>query len=70
MVAALQQPGIRHCTDLIGQDPYALHQRLSDMTPTWRDPCVIDTFISARVLRKVRRHSRGGPILQNGNKPC
>jgi len=47
MVAALQQLGIHHCTDLIGQDPYALHCRLTEMTPRWRDPCVIDTFIAA-----------------------
>lgn len=47
MVAALQQLGIHHCTDLVGKNPYALHRRLCDITPKWRDPCVIDTFISA-----------------------
>ena len=70
MVAALQQPGIRHCTDLVGQDPYTLHQRLSDMTPTWRDPCVIDTFISASRFTEGAPPQPWGPILQNGNKPC
>ena len=32
---------------LAGKDPYALYQRLCEITGTRHDPCVLDTFISA-----------------------
>src|SRR3546814_18484883 len=49
--------GIRQCTDLIGQNPYALYQRLCQLNSKRPDPCVIDTFISAV------RFMEGAPAL-------
>ena len=33
--------------ELIGQDPYALYERLCALTATRQDPCVADVFIAA-----------------------
>ena len=43
----LRRLGIEAATDLVGRDPWALYQELSDVTRTRQDPCVLDTFISA-----------------------
>ena len=34
-------------TQLVGQDPYALYDRLCELTHCRQDPCVADTFIAA-----------------------
>ena len=34
-------------TQLVGQDPYALYDRLCALTRCRQDPCVADTFIAA-----------------------
>jgi Pathogenicity locus len=39
--------GISHPNDLIGCDPYQLHEKLCEKTGHRHDPCVIDVFISA-----------------------
>ena len=38
---------VQHPHHLAGQDPYALYDRLNDLTGTRHDPCVLDTFIAA-----------------------
>ena len=47
MVEDFRNLGIEQPEQLIGKDPYALHQRLCTLTGVRHDPCVIDTFISA-----------------------
>jgi hypothetical protein len=39
--------GFRSPQDLVGQDPYALYDRLSALTQTRQDPCVADVFLAA-----------------------
>lgn len=39
--------GITRPTDLVGRDPRALYDALSQRTHSRQDPCVLDTFISA-----------------------
>ena len=34
-------------TELVGQDPYALYDRLCALTATRHDPCVADVLIAA-----------------------
>ncbi len=34
-------------TQLVGQDPYALYDRLCALTHCRQDPCVADTFMAA-----------------------
>ena len=38
--------GITKPSDLLGQDPYTMYDRLCDITNQRHDPCVIDVFIS------------------------
>ena len=38
--------GITKPSDLLGQDPYTMYERLCDITNQRHDPCVIDVFIS------------------------
>lgn len=47
MVEDFRNLGIAQPRQLIGKDPYALHERLCALTGVRHDPCVIDTFISA-----------------------
>ena len=47
MVEDFRNLGIVQPAQLIGKDPYALHDRLCTLTGVRHDPCVIDTFISA-----------------------
>lgn len=47
--------GIKEPRDLIGKDPYKMHQDLCRLTGKQHDPCVIDVFISAV------RYMEGGP---------
>ncbi len=42
-----RQLGFRQPAQLIGQDPYALYDRLCALTQTRQDPCVADVFIAA-----------------------
>jgi hypothetical protein len=39
--------GIAQPADLAGQDPFALYQRLGELTGKRQDPCVLDTFMAA-----------------------
>lgn len=39
--------GIEEPQQLIGQDPYALYQRMTEITGLRHDPCLCDCFISA-----------------------
>ena len=47
MIGDLHLLGITRPAQLAGEDPYALYQRLCEITGTRHDPCVLDTFISA-----------------------
>ena len=38
---------LHHPHALVGQDPYALYDRLNERTGLRHDPCVLDTFIAA-----------------------
>jgi hypothetical protein len=38
--------GYRAPTQLIGQDPYEMYDRINSMTRTVHDPCLLDVFIS------------------------
>jgi len=38
---------IAHPHHLVGRDPYALYDRLNEISGTRHDPCVLDTFIAA-----------------------
>ncbi|NTV97033.1 MAG: mitomycin resistance protein [Thiobacillus sp.] len=42
----LRRLGIHTPADLVGQDAYALYDRLSLLTGTRQDPCVLDVFLS------------------------
>ena len=46
VAADLELLGINQPQQLIGQDPYQLHERLCELTAIRHDPCVIDVFIS------------------------
>ncbi len=41
------QLGIRLPTDLVGQDPWQLYERLCRMNRQHYDPCCLDVFMSA-----------------------
>jgi len=47
--------GIKQPSDLPGQDPFQLYEKLCRKTKVRHDPCVIDAFISAV------RYMEGGP---------
>lgn len=47
--------GINLPQQLIGKDPYAMHNELCTITNKKHDPCLIDVFISAV------RYMEGGP---------
>ena len=55
MEADFKVLGLKNPSELIGQDPYKLHQKLCELTGIRQDPCVIDVFISAV------RYMEGGP---------
>jgi hypothetical protein len=42
----LQRLGILRPADLVGQDAYEMYDRLSLLTGTRQDPCVLDVFLS------------------------
>ena len=44
--ADLELLGITKPSDLKGQDPYEMYERLCTLTGSRHDPCVIDVFIS------------------------
>lgn len=46
MAKDLERIGIDGPEKLEGKDPYALYQRLCEVTGKRQDPCVLDTFIS------------------------
>lgn len=39
--------GYKTQSDLKGEDPYAMHQKLIELTGKHHDPCLLDVFISA-----------------------
>lgn len=47
LAANLRLIGVAHPQDLVGQDGYALYQRLCAATHQRHDPCVLDTFLAA-----------------------
>lgn len=47
MVADFRDLGISRPAELVGQDPYALYDRLCRVTGMRHDACVLDTLISA-----------------------
>jgi Pathogenicity locus len=51
----LQLIGIQTPAQLKGRDPYAMYERLCEVTQRRHDPCVIDVFIS------VTRFMNGEP---------
>ena len=51
----LRQLGITQPAQLIGKDPYALYQRMTEITGIRHDPCLCDCFIAAV------RFMEGGP---------
>ncbi len=44
---SLRRVGIHSPKDLVGKDPYTMHDDLCDATGVRQDPCVIDVFIAA-----------------------
>ncbi len=46
MAADLQLLGYDHPQKLCGADPWEMYQRLSALTGTRHDPCVLDTFMA------------------------
>ncbi|MBI5330187.1 MAG: helix-hairpin-helix domain-containing protein [Betaproteobacteria bacterium] len=46
MARDLHRLGIEAPADLAGQDPYEMYERLSRLTCTRQDPCVLDVFLS------------------------
>jgi hypothetical protein len=42
----LRRLGIATPADLVGRDPYEMHDRLSLLTGARQDPCVLDVFLS------------------------
>lgn len=42
----LEKLGIRHPGDLMGRDPFQMHDELCTITGVRQDPCVLDTFMS------------------------
>lgn len=53
----LRSIGIVSPGDLVGQDPYALYQRVNHVTGQRHDPCLCDCFIAA-----VRFMEGSGPV--------
>ena len=47
LAADLRILGLLTPAALVGQDPYALYERLARLTGQRQDPCVLDTFIAA-----------------------
>ncbi len=47
VAADLRQLGVVGLQDLVGRDPYALHEELCKVTGKRHDPCLLDTFIAA-----------------------
>lgn len=47
VAADLRIVGVESPQDLVGCDPYALYDRLNEVTRTRHDPCMLDTFIAA-----------------------
>ena len=47
LAADLRSIGIAQPSELRGQDPYALYQKLCRATGQRHDPCVLDTFMAA-----------------------
>ena len=47
IAADLRLIGVACPGDLLGRDPYAMHDELCRVTGSRHDPCVIDVFISA-----------------------
>lgn len=45
--ADLELIGINHPQQLIGKNPFTLHEQLCSVTKTKHDPCVIDVFMAA-----------------------
>lgn len=45
-MADLHRLGIRKPEQLVGLDPYEMHERLCCLTKVKHDPCVIDVFLS------------------------
>ena len=43
----LRALGIERPQQLIGKDPYALYQRMTEITGVRHDPCLCDCFIAA-----------------------
>ena len=44
--ADLELIGINHPKQLIGKNPFKLHEKLCQLTNTKHDPCVIDVFMA------------------------
>jgi Pathogenicity locus len=57
IAADLRLLGFETPSDLKGQDPYALYDRINATTGQRQDPCLLDTFIGAV------RFVEGGPRL-------
>ena len=47
LAADLRLIGIRHPSELLGKDAFALYQQLCTATGQRHDPCVLDTFMAA-----------------------
>jgi Pathogenicity locus len=47
MAGDLRALGINTPAELVGQDPYAMYERMMVVSGVYQDPCVCDTFIAA-----------------------
>jgi hypothetical protein len=47
MAEDFRRLGLPHPHMLAGRDPYALYDRMNELTGVRQDPCVLDTYIAA-----------------------
>jgi hypothetical protein len=61
--------GVSSPQDLLGKDPYTMHEDLCQTTGVRHDPCVIDVFIAAVHARTVQLMMTITPHTMSRNSP-
>ena len=64
----LQTIGIEHPQQLIGKNPFNLHETLCKTTGKNHDPCVLDVFMSAVDFMKAVNPNFGGSLPKKRKK--
>ncbi len=63
LAADLRRLGLNSPASLIGQDPYALYERLSRLVGQRQDPCVLDNRLCLRLqVEDLLRTDRAMPV--------